>query len=77
MTPLANHVIVLPHAITNVKGGLYLVQERPQTHTGIISQVSEGIEEVKEGDTVVYLSGAEKWQDGNCIVHLDYVISKI
>ena len=77
MTPLAQHIIISPIPLQQKVNGLFTgVAERPSAQDATVLQVSKGVD-LKPGDTIVFLSNMGKWQDGNCIVNMDYVTAKI
>ena len=77
MTPLQNHIIISPIPLPQKVNGLFTgVAERPAAQEATVLQVSKGVT-LEPGDTIVFLSNMGKWQDGNCIVNMDYVQAKI
>jgi len=81
MNPLANHLIISPHAVNNKsRSGISLVmEERPFVGKATIVAVSQDIKQspLKEGDTIAYLANQEKWQDGVCLLNIDHAQAKL
>jgi hypothetical protein len=76
MTPLQNHITVIPDTMTHT-GGLISVVKTPTVKTGTVERVSEEISEVEPGDKVAYLAGREKNLCSKTILHLDVVLGKL
>lgn len=77
MIPIANHLIISPHAIVSKsRSGIQLVlDEKPFVGKATVIAVSPDIKDcpVKAGDTIAHLAFQEKWQDGICLLNLDHV----
>lgn len=81
MIPVANHLIISPHAIVSKsRSGIELVMdERPFVGKATVIEVSQDIKQcpVKAGDTIAYLANQEKWQDGVCLLNINHAEAKL
>jgi hypothetical protein len=81
MFPIANHLIISPHAIVGKSSsGINLVMdERPFVGKATVVEVSQNIKQspVQKGDAIAYLAGQEKWQNGICLLNIDHVEAKL
>lgn len=67
MTPLSSHVIITPLSEKRMMGVKLPVKE------GLVKKVSSSVDILKDGDTVAYIAGKEKWQDGECILNVEHI----